>query len=270
MEQPHSDPIANARQLHLALRLVLHEPGAPHSDYYAHHTAREDNHYLRDLVDTCRAALADLPSYDIVRELVQRNIERIIRYQTLIDRPPAFAAWAASQTPSDVDLRWWETGAACGSSMAIFALIAAAADRHLRPSEAVSIERAYFPWIGALHTLLDSLIDRPDDLATGQHNLIGHYGSAQATAGRMRFIAHEAARRAETLPGGLGHALILAGMASQYLSAPAASLPHAQPARESIIDAMRALATPTMAVFGARTLINRITRTPTRASVSVK
>ena len=269
MEQPHRDPIANARQLHLALQLALHEPGAPHADYYAHHSAREDNRYLRDLVDTCRAALTSLPSYGTARELIRGNIERIVRYQRLIDRPSAFAAWAASETPSGVGLRWWETGAACGSSMGVFALIAAAADPRLQPDEAVSIERAYFPWIGALHTLLDSLIDRPEDLVTGQHNLVGHYGSAQATAERMCFIAYEATRQAKTLSGGLGHTLILAGMASQYLSTSAASLPHARPTREGILDAMGLLAAPTMAVFGARTLVSRLTSAPAWASAFV-
>ena len=269
MEQRHDDPIANARQLHRALQLALQDPGAPHDDYYEHHSAREDNHYLNDLVDACRTALAGLPSYDIARELIRRDIERIVRYQTLIDQPPAFATWASSETPSGADLRWWETGAACGSSMGVFALIAAAADPHLQPDEVESIEHAYFPWIGALHTLLDSLIDRPDDLATGQHNLVGHYGSATATASRMRFIAQEATRQAQTLPSGLSHALILAGMASQYLSAPAASLPHAQPSREHILDAMGRLAAPTMAVFGARSLISRRARAPAKTSVSV-
>jgi tetraprenyl-beta-curcumene synthase len=266
MEQPHSDPIANTRQLHLALQLALRKPGTPHGDYYAHHSDHDDNHYLHDLVEACRAALASLPSYGVARELVQRNVERIIRYQVLIDRPAEFAAWAAGETPRDVDLRWWETGAACGSSMAVFALIAAAANPNLHADDAARIECAYFPWVGALHTLLDSLVDRPEDLATGQHSLIGHYGSAQATAERMRGIALTAYRRAETLPDGLGHALILAGMASQYLSSPAASLPHAQAARQGIIDAMDQLAAPTMAVFEARRLLNRLGHTPAAMS----
>jgi tetraprenyl-beta-curcumene synthase len=270
MEQPHDDPVANARQLHLALRLALHEPGAPHGDYYAHHSACDDNRYLRDLVDVCRAAIARLPSFGIVRELVRLNIERIIRYQTLIDRPSAFAAWATGETPRDVDLRWWETGAACGSSMAVFALIATAANIHLLPGEAQSIEHAYFPWIGALHTLLDSLIDRPDDLASGQHSLLGHYDSARSTAERMRFIAREATRRAEQLPGGPSHALILAGMTSQYLSTPVALLPHARAARESIIDAVGALSTPTMAVFAARQRSTQLRIYVAKASVGIK
>ncbi len=266
MEQPHRRSIANARQLHLALRLALRDPDTAHEDYYAHHSARADSHYLHELIDACRVALASLPSYGAVRESLQRNIERIIRYQALIDRPAEFAAWASNETPRDLDLRWWETGAACGSSMVAFALIAAAANHNLQASEAARIERTYFPWIGALHTLLDSLIDQPDDLASSQHSLIEHYDSVQTAAERMRRISLEAARRAQTLPASHGHDLMLAGMASQYLSSPGASLPHAQATRQAIIEAMAPLAAPMLAVFAARQRLDRFARA--RALVS--
>jgi tetraprenyl-beta-curcumene synthase len=270
MEQPHHDPAANARQLHFALQLALHEPGAPHSDYYAHYPNLQDNRYLRSLVDVCRAAFASLPSYDIVRDLLRRNIERIISYQTLIDRPSVFATWAVDETPADADLRWWETGAACGSSMAILALIAAAANRHLVPSDAQNIERVYFPWVGALHTLLDSLIDRPEDLVAGQHSLVGHYDSTKTTAERMHFIASEATRRAEELPDSPSHALILAGMTAQYLSTSAALLPHARPTRDSVIDVMGALSRPTTAVFSVRQCAVRFRKYEAQVSVCIK
>jgi tetraprenyl-beta-curcumene synthase len=187
-----------------------------------------------------------------VCELVEVNTRRIVQYQTLIDHPAAFAAWAATETPAGSGLRWWETGAACGSSTAIFALIAAAGSPGLRIAEAVAIERAYFPWIGALHTLLDSLIDQPEDLAGGQHSLVGHYGSAAVTAGRLGAIAIEATRLAHGLPHGCDHRLILAGMTSEYASSPSALLPHARAARTAVLDAMGDLTAPTMAVFAAR------------------
>ena len=42
-------------------------------------------------------------------------------------------------------------------------------------AETDAMESAYFPWIGALHVLLDSLIDRAADAQTGQHSLVDHY-----------------------------------------------------------------------------------------------
>lgn len=259
VEQPCRDRAANARDLHSSL-LVAVTPGVPHEDYYAHSLHHDDCGYMAALVDASRSALLALPRYGTVRDLVQCNAHRIVQYQTLITRPCDFAAWASAVTPPDTNLRWWETGAACGSSMGIFALIAAAADPTLNRREATGIEHAYFPWIGSLHTLLDSLVDRPEDLLTGQHSLVEHYGSPEATAKRMRAVALEAARHARALPDGTNHALILAGMSSLYLASRAASTSHAHSARDSIIDAIGDLGIPAMIVLSVRHAIRHRSR----------
>ena len=61
-EQPCADPVANGRCLHSALLVAL-DPDAAHLDYYEHCLQREDGGYLREILDSCRAALATLPSY---------------------------------------------------------------------------------------------------------------------------------------------------------------------------------------------------------------
>jgi tetraprenyl-beta-curcumene synthase len=256
MEQPCRDRAANADALHGTL-LVAVTPGAPHGDYYAHHTGRDDRGYTAALVDGARTALAGLPAYGTVIDLVQLNARRVIGYQTRIDRQPEFAAWATGETLPDSGLRWWETGAACGSSMSVFALIALAADPGLTRNEALAAERAYFPWIGALHTLLDSLADRREDIHDAQHSLVGHYASTEAASRRMATIAAEAVRRAQALRDGTTHALILSGMASLYLSSPDASLPDTKPSRDRIADVLGDLAAPTMIVLGLRRVARR-------------
>jgi tetraprenyl-beta-curcumene synthase len=253
-EQPPNPDPGRARRLHSDLLAAL-----PSGEGQCADRRGGRRGYMASLVGACRGALAELPSFPAVYELVEVNTRRIVQYQTLIDRPAAFAAWAAGETPAGSGLRWWETGAACGSSTAIFALIAAAGTPGLRPEEATAIERAYFPWIGALHTLLDSLIDQPDDLAGEQHSLIEHYRSSTVAAGRMGHIATEATRLAHALPGSTGHGLILAGMTSQYASSPRAFLPHARAARAAVLDAMGDLAAPTLAVFAARRLLAKST-----------
>ena len=89
----------------------------------------------------------------------------------------ALERWARAQTPVGSGLEWWETAASAGSSLCVYALIAAGAQRRLDAREITHIEQAYFPWIGALHSLLDNLVDVAEDHATGQHNLIGCYAS---------------------------------------------------------------------------------------------
>lgn len=258
-EQPRAVSATNARRLHCALIVAL-SPGVPHLDYYAHHTCHNDDGYLIELVDTCRDAISRLPSYPLVAEAMRRNARRIVAYQTRTNLASerghrALTLWAERETPFATNLRWWETGAACGSSMAVFALLAAAADPRLTRSSAAMVEAIYWPWTGALHSLLDSLIDRDEDAVSGQHSLVAHYASPQEMAARMQLIAAEAARRANAV--GVEHSLILAGMASLYLSDRRAWLPDARPTAEGVLGALGELTTPAMLIFRARRLAHR-------------
>ena len=258
-EQPRAVSATNARRLHCALIVAL-SPGTPHLDYYAHHNCCNDDGYLIELVDTCRGAISRLPSYPLVAEAIRRNARRIVAYQTRTNLASesghrALALWAGRETPPETNLRWWETGAACGSSMAVFALLAAAADPRLTRSSAEMVEAIYWPWAGALHSLLDSLIDRDEDAATGQHSLIAHYASPQEMAARMQSIATEAARRASA--AGVEHSLILAGMASLYLSDQRAWLPGARTTAEGVLGALGELTTPAMLILRARRFAHR-------------
>ena len=253
-EQPCADPLANGRQLHLALLSAL-DASAEHPDYYAHHPVGHDGGYLRDLVDACRWSYAELPSCAAVAGPALRAARRMVAYQSLVhgqrwDRN--LPRWASALTPADSGLRWWETAAGAASSLTVFALLATAAAPALSPLDARATERAYFPWIGALHVLLDSLIDRAADIHDGQHSLVAHYACPLEAAARLQAIARRALLATGSLPQGAQHALILAAMTSFYLSAPAASAPGAAAASRQVRRAMGAHATPTMGVLRAR------------------
>lgn len=259
MEQPNSDPAANARQLHAAI-LIAVQPGRPHIDYYRHDTHGEDGGYLVELVDRCRTLLAELPSYGLIAKAVLEQVERIVFYQSHINLAgaqdhPALARWAELEAPAKVEQRWWEPAAATGSSLATLALLSAAADPDLTERHAQAVEALYWPWMGALHTLLDSLIDRTEDAATGQQNLLDHYSSTGEMVERMGLLAAEAARRAKAV--GVEHRLILAGMTSLYLSDPNAWSPYARDTTERVLAALGGLARPAMLVLRARRLVHR-------------
>jgi tetraprenyl-beta-curcumene synthase len=257
-EQPNADPIGNGRQLNQALIEALEpESSGVDCDYYAHH-GNDDNGYLEGLVEACRAALVLLPSYATNLTPVRRATKRIVTYQSLnhgdgSQSHEAFARWAREETKPSTGLRWWETGAAAGSSLAVLALISAAADPALTQPDADALDVAYYPWIGALHTLLDSLIDYQEDTAAeGQRSLIDYYTSPTELAERLKMIATEAVRHAKMLPHAYNHAMILAAMASFYLSDPQATAPHARLAKQQVLATMGGLARPTMLVMKAR------------------
>lgn len=265
-EQPSAKPVAGARGLHQALLDALEgsvgpewSAGTESPDYYADYPRREDGGYLAALVRECRTALATLPSYAAVAPAARTATERIVEFQSLNlseaqGEHDAFARWAAGETPPEIALQWWETAAAGGSSLGVYALIAAAAEPNLDPREIAAIERAYFPWIGALHSLLDHLVDRSEDAASAQRNLLDYYASPAEAVTRIQMLAERAAGAARALPRGRAHTIVLAGMSANYLSEPGASAPEAAPIARDIRAAIGGLVGPALLVFKARRL----------------
>jgi tetraprenyl-beta-curcumene synthase len=263
-EQPSGNPLSNGRQLHQALLAALDEK-ASQPDYYARNPRHGDAGYLEEIVDACRCALSGLPSRASIARPAHRLATRIVAYQSLnLSEPQGghrhLKRWAVRETPLGTGLKWWETAASAGSSLGLFALIAAAARPALQPAEAVAIERAYWPWVGALHSLLDSLVDKPEDAAVAQRCLLDYYATPQEAAARVQILAREALRTVRSLPKPHEHVLILAGMASFYLTAPEASSPTARLVSERVIETLGPVVRPSMAVFGARRTASRLPR----------
>ena len=260
-EQPHCDPVANSRLLHGALLQALDPhgahpaPGGDGGDAYREHPAvHGDGGYLQGTVSRCQAALRELPGYAAVQPSAARLGGCIVEYQThnLPGAGGELARWATAQTPPGSGLAWWETAASAGSSLGVLALIAMASQPDASEHEAVSVEGAYFPWVGALHSLLDSLIDLEEDRASGQPVLIANYGSRKDTAAGLRRLAEESRRRTASLAHGERHLLLLAAMASLYLAEREASAPHARPARRGVLGALGGPGLAAMAVMRVR------------------
>lgn len=263
-EEASADPIGDGRQLNGAL-LAAVAPGEPHRVYYPHRHGGEDGGYLHALIGACRAALTALPSYATVAGLALGATQRVVTYQSLNHgdgngRHDSFERWARASGKAHARLRWWETGAAAGSTLDLFALIGAAADPALDPGVATMLGTAYFPWVGALHSLLDSLADRVEDLATGKRGLIDYYRSPDEAAERIATIASEAMSQVSELPGGHSHTLIVTAMTSFYLcDLSMSSSPHARLAAPAVLEAMGRLARPIMVILGTRRAAGRIT-----------
>jgi tetraprenyl-beta-curcumene synthase len=255
MEQPSSGPpAANARQLHAAFMVAL-RPEVPHQDYYQYCDHREDGGYLVEIVDSCRDSVRKLASYKLVAPLVTRHAERVLFYQSEINLATAedyarLECWAAKEQSPDEVLDWWEIGAACGSSLAIFAHIAAARDPALTQSEIDAIETLYWPWTESLHILLDSLIDRAEDHQTRQHNLLDHYTSARLMEDRLELLAREVVNRAKSAPA--SHQLIVTAMIASYLSDPNAWITPARNASERTLVAAGQVASMALLLLRAR------------------
>jgi tetraprenyl-beta-curcumene synthase len=262
-EQPSADPLNNGRRLHEALLVAL-EPGAAHADYYAHHPHGADGGYLAELVERCRSAFLALPSHRQVAPAAWAAAARIVTFQSLNltyeqGGHDALERWARRQTPPGSGLHWWQTAAAGGSSLAVHALIATAAGPDVGASEVARIEAAYFPWICALHSLLDSLVDVEEDERAGQRNLLSYHRSPQQAAFAMKMLGLRATAAARSLADAPSHAVILAAMTAYYLSSPEAATPEARAVAANVSAAVGRSVGPALVLFKARRLLARLT-----------
>jgi len=252
VEQPSVEPRANGRQLHQALLDALCLAPCK-GDYYVRQEHSADGGYLEEIVRTCRLALGALPSYRAVAQAAGRLGEKIVSYQSLnySERQGgqrALAQWASRATAPGSGLRWWETAASAGSSLGVFALIAAASRPGLSSDEALAIEGAYWPWAGALHSLLDSVADESEDAAEGQRSLLDYYASPEEAAKRLRALASEALWHVNDLSHGRQHVVVLAGMAGSYLSQRPLSM-RGQVISQAVLAEMGFLSKPTELIF---------------------
>ena len=255
-EQPCAEPARNASQLHQAL-LVATNPDVSCLDYYSLSARQNDAGYLMELVQTCRDALTTLPSYCAAAPSIHRLTERIVAYQSLNlteqqGGQGGLARWAKAETPRGSGLAWWETAASAGSSLGAFALMAAAAHPSLRPEDALAIERAYWPWVGALHSLLDSLVDLNEDAAAGQRSLLDYYESPQETAWRLQALVERAFSSVQYLPRAHEHLTVIVAMISFYLVGHEPRSATGRLANVRVRDALGPLGIPSMATFRAR------------------
>lgn len=260
-ELPVADPAANGRRLHRALPAALAPGTAPENDYLAGCGFRGQEGYLRELIGACHRAVARLPGYAHAAVPAREAAERMVEYQALNHvtsgaGPQLMQRWGETVVPSGSGLRWWEAAAGGASSLGVFALLAAASSPELDATGAAATADAYFPWAGALHVLLDSLVDVERDLASGDHSLVSHYGSSEEAAERLGSVAREAARQTREL--GPKHSLILAAMAGFYLSRPAARGPFTASAYERVACELGPWARPAIAVVRASRAVRAI------------
>ncbi|MDO8209658.1 DUF2600 family protein [Conexibacter sp. CPCC 206217] len=236
----------DARQLHRALLDALDLEATP-SDWYALHPNRDDGGYVAALVTACRAALSTLPAYDQVRPsalrlaALSREVQAL-NHDAAGDRASKLGRWAQTH-PARTHLRWWECAASASSSLGVHVLLGLATDRTTTATRARAAERSYCVSLGALNTLLESLVDLEEDQRTGDHSFVSYYRTPHETADRLQVIAASTRDDARRLPRADRHVVILAGMVGFYLACPEAWRPHA---RDTAARTLHAIGPPTM------------------------
>jgi tetraprenyl-beta-curcumene synthase len=240
-EQPLARPLEAGLALHDALVDAV-EPDAARADWYRAYPRRDDGGFLGALVDACRRQLARLPAHPRLGGAIRSAARRCGEGQAHTHAATAQGAaelerWTRS-LPAEPGYEWWEVAAGASSSVAVHALIAAAADRRTTAEIAALTDAAYHPSVGALTVLLDDLVDRGVDEAAGEHNYMRCYRDGEQAGDRLALISSLARTRLEPLPHRGRHAAILAGVAGFYLGALPAEEAWGPPVRERLLGSL--------------------------------
>jgi tetraprenyl-beta-curcumene synthase len=252
---------ADGLQLHLALGHAL-DPAVSLSAYYRHHPWRGDCGYLRTLLIACRHCCTLLPSYERIRAPAIRaaTLARVLALNHLPDprvRDTALREWVDRELrdswgelhddrgdlrDSWGDLAWFESTAAASGWLTVLALLALAAGEEPHEQRVRDTRAAYLPWISLAGTMLDSYADQAEDAACDEHSYIAHYPSSARAVERVCELVAEAAQRAEALPDGPRHSVIVGCMVAMYLSKDSARAPHLRASTAAIAHAGGSLA----------------------------
>jgi tetraprenyl-beta-curcumene synthase len=269
-ERTECAELSNGLQLHRALAEAL-LPDRPLSDYYRYQDNENDGGYARALVETCRRVVRTLPSVSRSRQVLARATVRCGEAQShnhaiATAGESQLREWSLAQASEGGGYLWWELAAAGISCLGIHALVACGADPASTPSDAASVDAAYFPAICSLSALLDSLADYDSDAGTSNHSFIAHYADGRHAAERLIAIATDAAKGISHLRQHRRHRVILAGIVSYYLSCASVQEGFPALAAESLMRSAGSVAIPMRAVMRARRHLHAVRLTRGRAS----
>jgi hypothetical protein len=141
--------------------------------------------------------------------------------------------------------------------LGLHALVAAAAHPRSTAEDAARIDAAYL-YIGAVVTVLDSLIDHERDVeSTGEAGYTRYYEDPALIAPTLAKVADEAVHLARSAPNSAHHIMTLVGTVAFYASAPGAGSQPARPIVATIQSELQPLITPTLAIMRAWRLAKR-------------
>ncbi len=245
------------RTLHEAMVAAVDPDRAlPRQGFYRDYPLTDDGGYLDKLVATSRQVLLRLPGYSGSGVMSETGAVRLAatglaglysdlqvykHLATTPEREARLVAWhrehstgvaeaGSAEMRSDGSgalfdgwgLSWWEFGAACGSTLGIFVLMAMAADqeRRLDTASVDALVRLYFPDICGLHILLDYFIDQDEDLGGRDLNFVSYYPDPPSRVEALVRFTRRSLEGSRLVPDAWFHRAVVRGLLALYLSDP--------------------------------------------------
>jgi tetraprenyl-beta-curcumene synthase len=237
-------------------------PTAATGDYYHGRAHGGDDGYLDDLVTTVRGTLAVLAANTAVAPHARNAAHRCARAQSLVHThagagAPEVKAWAQREAAATA-LGWREfLAGAVTSALSVYALLVAGSNRRTTQSQARAIDETYLS-IGALSTMLDSLIDYDQDVRTDRQWFLPTYQDRALLAERLAAVARLAISQARELPDDAHHVMTVIGVAAYYLSAPEAKREPARSVTDPLHQELKPLITPILCLMRTWRMAKRV------------
>ncbi len=186
----------------------------------------DDGGYLGALVTACRGRLWRLPSaLDVERQATVAAVRcahalAFTHAAAVSGTTDELRDWTETEAPS-AGYSWWEIAAGGNSSIAILALLAAAADPLNALDTAAALATAYWPHLCVMSTMLDSLVDYERDAASGDFSFVAHYPDRAAVRCGLVRAAQHSVMAASKLRHSHTHTMIVCGVAGYYAASAA-------------------------------------------------
>ncbi|HEV7772349.1 MAG TPA: DUF2600 family protein [Conexibacter sp.] len=220
-ERVCADELRHGLDLGMALVSAVRPPASP----VDLDPLGDDGGYLLTLVTTCRSRFRRLPSAEVVAREVEAAAARCaqaLAYTHTATRSGTLdelRGWVAAEDAGEYS--WWEVAAGGNSSIAILALLAAAADPLTTGRDATAIAASYWPHICVMSTMLDSLADYERDRVSGDFSFVSHYPDAVAARDGLIHATWLSLTAVEPLRHSRVHTMIVCGVAGYYAASAA-------------------------------------------------
>ena len=256
-ELPSAEPLRAGRQLYRALTdAIAVDSRTRTSDYFLYYSTT-DGGYLDELVSVVRAALASLPSSHTIIPTARRATQRCAEAQIRAHAAPRLGTkqleqWARHEGDALRPSMGWQSflAGAASSVLTIHALIAASAEGNTTTEHASAIDTVYLS-TAVLSTLLDGLVDYEEDQRENRSSYLSYYHDTQALTDDLRSAAVHAIDGTRRLLSGPHHAMTVVGVVAYYMSAPGGRSAHARTVTSPLVEELRPLLGPTLAIMRA-------------------
>jgi hypothetical protein len=163
-----------------------------------------------------------MPNYLAVHAKATRDAERagvqaINHEPDPTDRTSVLREWALRERSDGHEVSWYEFASAASAGLSIYALLAAGAER-TKECDIDRIYSAYFPWISAVTTMLDSYVDQAEDALAGDHSYISYYPAPASVVPGIARLTRRSLDATSYIQVPERHRVIIACMITLHLS----------------------------------------------------